>query len=55
MDPFSDIPVLYEIAEEYEQKAKVLNAGSIGALNRINQSRNIQDFVLVAEALQTKN
>ena len=54
MDPFSDIPVLYEIAEEYEQKAKVLNAGSIGALNRINQSGNIQDFVLVAEALQNK-
>jgi uridine kinase len=54
LDPFSDIPVLYDIAEEYEQKAKVLNAGSIGALNRINQSGKIQDFIMVAEALQNK-
>ncbi|HQQ30836.1 MAG TPA: nucleoside kinase [Rectinema sp.] len=54
MDPFVDIPVLYDIAEEYEQKAKVLNAGSIGALNKINQLGEIQDFVLMAEALQNK-
>ncbi len=54
MDPFIDIPVLYDIAEEYEQKAKVLNAGSIGALNKINQSGGIQDFILMAEALQNK-
>ena len=54
MDAFSDIPVLYDIAEEYEQKAKVLSAGSIGALNRINQSGGIKDFILVAEALQNK-
>ncbi len=54
LDPFSDIPVLYEIAEEYEEKAKVLNAGSIGALNRINQAGKIQDFIMVAEALQNK-
>jgi uridine kinase len=54
MDPFSDIPVLYDIAEEYEQKAKVLNAGSIGALNRINLSGKIQDFVMIAETLQNK-
>jgi len=54
MDPFSDVPVLYDIAEEYEHKAKILNAESVGALNRINQSGNIQDFILVAEALQNK-
>lgn len=52
MDQFTDIPVLYNIAEEYEHKAKVLNAGSIGALNHINQSGEMQDFVLMAEALQ---
>jgi len=54
MDPFSDVPVLYDIAEEYEHKAKILNAESVGALNRINQSGNVQDFILVAEALQNK-
>lgn len=54
MDAFSDIPVLYDIAEEYERKAKILNAESIGALNRINQTGNIQDYILVAEALQNK-
>lgn len=54
MDPFSDVPVLYDIAEEYEHKARILNAESVGALNRINQSGNIQDFILVAEALQNK-
>ncbi len=54
MDLFSDIPVLYDIAEEYEQKAKILNAASIGALNRINGSGKIQDFVMIAETLQNK-
>ena len=54
MDLFSDVPVLYDIAEEYEHKARILNAESVGALNRINQSGNIQDFILVAEALQNK-
>lgn len=54
MDAFSDVPVLYDIAEEYEHKARILNAESIGALNRINQSGNIQDYILVAEALQNK-
>lgn len=54
MDAFVDIPVLYDIAEEYEKKAKVLGAGSIGALNRITQSGTMQDYVLVAEALQNK-
>lgn len=54
MDPFSDIPVLYDIAEEYEQKAKILNAASVGALNRINGSGKIQDFVMIAETLQNK-
>ncbi|MCX8013029.1 MAG: nucleoside kinase, partial [Rectinema sp.] len=54
MDTFTDSPVLYRVAEEYEQKAKVLGAGSIGALNRINQSGAIQEFILMAEALQNK-
>lgn len=54
MDAFEDIPVLYDIAEEYEKKAKVLGAGSIGALNRITQSGSMQDYVLIAEALQNK-
>jgi len=47
--------VLYDIAEEYEQKAKILNAASVGALNRINGSGKIQDFVMIAETLQNKN
>lgn len=54
MDTFVDSPVLYRVAEEYEHKAKVLGAGSIGALNRINQSGSIQEFILEAEALQNK-
>jgi len=32
-----------------------LNAASVGALNRINGSGKIQDFVMIAETLQNKN
>lgn len=54
LDAFSDIPVLYDIAEEYERKGRILHAPSIGALNRINQEGRIQEFIMIAEALQNK-
>lgn len=51
---FEDDPVLYQIASEYRERAKILGLTSIGALNRINASRKIRDYIQVAEALQNK-
>jgi uridine kinase len=54
ISPFEDSPVLYKIADEYEERGKVLGVGSVGALNKLNNSGKMQDYIMVAEALQNK-
>jgi uridine kinase len=51
---FSDDPVLYAIAKETRERARVLGVASVGALNKVNASKRIKDYVQVAEALQEK-
>jgi uridine kinase len=54
LTPFRDDPVLYSIATEYRERAVVLGVSSVGALNRVNGSKGIKDYIRVAEALQNK-
>jgi len=52
--PFVDNPVLFNIAKEYKEKAEILGVSSVGALNRVVASKDIQNYIRVAEALQNK-
>jgi len=52
--PFEDDPVLYSIAKETRERSRVLGVASVGALNRVNGSKGIKDYIQVAEALQNK-
>ncbi len=54
LTPFHDDPLLYSIAAEYRERAEILGITSVGALNRINASKGIKDYMKVAEALQNK-
>jgi uridine kinase len=54
LQPFVDDPVLYSIAKETRERSRVLGVGSVGALNRVNGSKGIKDYIQVAEALQNK-
>jgi uridine kinase len=51
---FVDDPVLYAIAKETRERSRVLGVASVGALNRVNASKGIKDYIQVAEALQNK-
>jgi len=51
---FVDDPVLYAIAKETRERSRVLGVASVGALNKVNASKGIKDFIQVAEALQDK-
>jgi uridine kinase len=52
--PFVDDPVLYAIAKETRERSRVLGVASVGALNKVNASKGIKDYIQVAEALQNK-
>ena len=52
--PFVDDPVLYSIATETLERSRVLGVSSVGALNKVNASKGIKDYIQVAEALQDK-
>jgi uridine kinase len=51
---FVDDPVLYAIAKETRERSRVLGVASVGALNKVNASKGIKDYIQVAEALQDK-
>jgi uridine kinase len=52
--PFSDDPVLYSVAAESRERAQVLGVASVGALNRVNASKGIKEYIRIAETLQDK-
>jgi uridine kinase len=54
LTPFVDDPVLYAIAKETRERSRVLGVASVGALNKVNASKGIKDYIQVAEALQNK-
>ena len=54
LTPFVDDPMLYAIAKETRERSRVLGVASVGALNKVNASKGIKDYIQVAEALQDK-
>ena len=54
LTPFVDDPVLYSIAHETRERSRVLGVASVGALNKVNASKGINDYIQVAESLQNK-
>jgi len=54
LTPFVDDPVLYSIADETRERSRLLGVASIGALNKVNASKGIKDYIQVVEALQDK-
>jgi Uridine kinase len=51
---FEDDPILYSVAEETRERSRVLGVASVGALNKVNASKGIADYIRVAETLQDK-
>jgi uridine kinase len=51
---FVDDPMLYAIAKETRERSRVLGVSSVGALNKVNASKGIKDYIQVVEALQDK-
>lgn len=54
LEPFEDVPILYQISEEYKERGRVLGIGSVGRLNKLYSSGGIKEYIMVAEALQNK-
>jgi len=54
LDPFEDVPILYQISEEYKERGRILGIGSVGRLNQLYATGGIKDYIMVAEALQNK-
>ena len=51
---FNPSPLLFNIYREYKDWGKVLNVMTVGQLNQISSSKEIQNFIWVAEALHNK-
>ena len=54
LSEFEDDPVLFSIAKEYRERARILGVSSVGALNRVSAEKGIKAYIQVAEALQNK-
>jgi uridine kinase len=52
--PFEDSPKLFAVYREYKKWGHIVQLHSAGELNRLTASRNIKDFVRIAEAFHTK-
>jgi len=51
---FKPSPLLFSIYREYKDWGKVLGVSTVGQLNRISGTKEIQNFIRVAEALHNK-
>ncbi len=54
IDTFEDNPLLRDIYTEYKAWGKILNVDSAGKLNSIAGTKDVQQFIWVAEALHEK-
>jgi len=52
--PFSDIPILFSIYNEYKSWGKILGLHCVGKLNEMVQQDEMKHFIQVAEALHDK-
>lgn len=54
MEPFENSPLLVSVYKEYKAWGKILGVNSVGKLNEIIYSKQVQEFIRVAEALHDK-
>ena len=54
MKKFRDNPMLFSIYQEYKAWGKILNVQSAGRLNELASTREINQFINIAEALHNK-
>ncbi len=54
LDTWKDNPLLFSVFREYKEWGKILDVGSLGRLNQICATGQIQSFIRMAEALQAK-
>ena len=54
MGEFKDDPVLFSIFQDYKAWGKILNVNSAGELNQLAGTREIKEFIHIAEALHNK-
>jgi uridine kinase len=54
LEPFEDNPLLYSVYKEYKRWGRTMGVTSVGAINRINNPKEIKSFIQTAEALQNK-
>lgn len=54
IEPFQDIPILFSIYQEYKEWGRILEVSSAGQLNQLGRSKQMKEFIWVAEALHNK-
>lgn len=54
LDTWKDNPLLFSVFKEYKEWGRILGVSSLGKLNQICASGQIQSFIRMAEALQAK-
>lgn len=54
LQPYKDSPLLFAIYQEYKNWGRMIEINSVGRLNRESRTKNIRDFIWVAEALHNK-
>ena len=54
IEPFEDMPLLFEVYNEYKKWGRIVGVHSVGMLNRMISDRTIRDYIRTAEAFQEK-
>lgn len=52
LDTFKDVPKLFNIYKEYKNWGRLVGVSSVGDLNRLIETRNIDDYMEMCEILQ---
>ncbi len=54
LNAFIDEPILYSVANENRERGRILGVGSVGSLNKVVASKEIKEYITIAETLQDK-
>ena len=54
IEPFEDIPLLFDVYNEYKKWGRIVGVHAVGLLNRMISDRTIRDYIRTAEAFQEK-
>jgi uridine kinase len=54
LQAYRESPILFNIYQEYKNWGRMIEINSVGRLNRLSRTRQVKNFVWVAEALHSK-